>query len=225
MMMKKTCLLLSILGLFSSCIDPTLTIVNDLHVDPETRRVTVYAQTLLEGDILSPPQVDPGECTTAPNGANVCFHPNAVYLNRQGVELGSGDGSGAWWIKHSWILDGEGYFNCEARPQETYDDCADVEGIMLDDGITMKIATLDMVFYNTRKPILDTTPSTYEVVRYENDTEQFRLIFECSETQSAFDGQARPCPDENTDAVGADDIVLHDGYWTAEAKVSELTND
>lgn len=32
------------------------------------------------------------------------------------------DGMAKWWIKHSWILVGEGYENCEARPQEIYDD-------------------------------------------------------------------------------------------------------
>ena len=100
-----------------------VTVINDLHVDVETRRNTVYAQAILNGEVVSPPQVGPGECTTSLAGT-VCYHPNAVYLDGSGSEALESNGTGAWWVKHSWVVDGEGYTNCTlAPPRETYDDC------------------------------------------------------------------------------------------------------
>ena len=86
-----------------------LTVINDMHVDAATNRVTVYAQSRLLGKVVAPPQVGPGECTEGNYGDIVCFHPNAVYLNGSGVELMEADGTGEWWVKHSWILGGDGY--------------------------------------------------------------------------------------------------------------------
>ncbi|MEO1290510.1 MAG: haloalkane dehalogenase, partial [Chloroflexota bacterium] len=92
--------------------------INDVHVDAQTNRVTVYAQNQVMGQIITPPQVGPNECTEMLNGDTVCFHPNAVYLNGSGEELMEADGTGEWWIKHAWTLGGEGYMNCEAVSQE-----------------------------------------------------------------------------------------------------------
>ena len=188
----------------------SITVINDMHVDAATNRVTVYAQTRLLGKVVAPPQVGPGECTESANGDTVCFHPNAVYLNGSGEELMEADGSGDWWIKHSWVLGGEGYENCEARPQENYDDCFWVEGELLEDGLTMKIGGVNLdsgAFFNTRTPIFNKDQITYQVTRFgpkntdpdagEIDltpTEQFVLMWECEEKTSAFDNLARSCP-------------------------------
>jgi hypothetical protein len=209
---------------------PTVTVINDLHVDPETRRVTVYARLMLRGEIISPPQVGPGECTES-RGDTVCFHPNAVYLNGSGEELTEADGSGEWWVKHSWIVDGEGYYNCELRPQESYDDCLDVAGVMLDDGLTLQIGgtTEEGEFFNRRRPLFDTSPVTYEVVRFEpNESdpdgepqEGFTLKFACADEVSAFDGRVRSCPEAGPSGDG-DPLLLHEGYWVVELDPSEF---
>ena len=156
------------------------------------------------GKILSPPQVGPGKCIEAKNDTS-CFHPNAVYLNGSGVELNRSDGDGAWWVKHSWVLGGEGYQNWELKPKKNYGDGHYVDGILLEDGITMKIgAREDSVFtdYNLRMPIIDTTTSrvNYEVIRYENSDETgaveevFKLVWKCKRRKSAFTGDIRTRP-------------------------------
>ena len=181
-----------------------ITVINDVHVDTSTHRVTVYAQSRMLDKILSPPQVGPGKCIEAKNDTS-CFHPNAVYLNGSGVELGRSDGDGAWWVKHSWVLGGEGYQNWELKPKKNYGDGHYVDGILLEDGITMKIgAREDSVFtdYNLRIPIIDTTTSrvNYEVIRYENSDETgaveevFKLVWKCKRRKSAFTGDIRTRP-------------------------------
>ena len=56
-----------------------------------------------------------------------------MYLDGSANEAFESNGTGAWWVKHSWVVDGEGYTNCTlAPPRETYDDCFPVEGILLD---------------------------------------------------------------------------------------------
>jgi hypothetical protein len=188
----------------------SITAINDMHIDAATNRVTVYAQSRILGKVITPPQVSPGECTESINGDTVCFHPNAVYLNGSGEELMEADGTGAWWVKHAWILGGEGYENCELRPQEKYDDCFWVEGELMEDGLTMKIGGVDgdlANFYNTRTPIFNEDEVAYQVIRFgpkntdpdtgEIDltpTEQFVLTWECKEEPSAFDNLARSCP-------------------------------
>ena len=184
------------------------TIINDLHVDADTNRVTVYAQNRVRGRVVAPAQVGPGECTEA-NGQTVCFHPDAVYLNGSGQESMEADGTGGWWVKHSWVLGGEGYDNCELRPAETYDDCFYVEGDLLDDGLTMKIGgeIRGFEFFNTRLPVLRDGDVTYLVTRFgparvdaepgsedASPTVQFVLPLECQETASALDGVTRGCP-------------------------------
>ncbi len=176
-----------------------ITVINDMHIDAATKRVTVYAQMIVNGQILSPPQVEPGECTTLFSGETVCFHPNAVYLNGSGEELTQGGGTGQWWVKHAWTLDGEGHQNWEIEPLEDYGEGMWVDGILLDDGITMKIGDLDNSDtgeYNLRKPLLDTSPVTYTVTRYNaNDELQFVSTFGgCATEISAFDNLARGCP-------------------------------
>lgn len=173
--------------------------INDTHIDAATKRVTVYAQMQVNGQVISPPQVEPNECTALPNGSTVCFHPNAVYLNGSGKELTQGDGTGEWWVKHSWELDGEGYQNWELQPQEDYGEGLWVEGILLQGGITMKIGDLDNSHtgeYNLREPQLDDFPIAYTVTRYDaNDQLQFESTLECTTEKSAFDGLARYCPE------------------------------
>jgi hypothetical protein len=119
------------------------------------------------------------------------------------------DGTGAWWVKHSWVLGGEGYDNCELRPAETYDDCFYVEGDLMEDGLTMKIggAYQGFEFYNTRMPVRTDDGVSYLVTRFgPNDrgpvasgadarpTVQFVLELECREIASALDGVTRSCP-------------------------------
>lgn len=189
-----------------------LTIINDMHIDVATNSVTVYAQSKALGRIVAPPQIGPGECTEDNNGETVCFHPDAVYLNGSGEELMESDGTGEWWVKHAWILGGEGYDNCELRPQKSYDDCAYAEGVLLDDDLTMKVggivdADTGAWMGNHRTPLLDQNPIAYQVTRFEPTNidpnvgeidltlvEGFTLIFECEEEPSAFDNQTRECP-------------------------------
>ena len=176
------------------------TVINDMYVDLETMRITVYAQSRILNNIVSPPQVDPGECAETLIGDVVCHHPNAVYLNGTGEELTSADGTGDWWVKHSWILGGEGYENCPLQPQETYGNCFWVEGELQPDGISMKIGGVEPEFddlFNIRQPLVDRSPVEYEVASYESadvDAAQaFVLTFQCEEAVSAFDGSDRTC--------------------------------
>ena len=182
-----------------------ITVINDMHIDTSTNRVTVYAQSRILGKIVSPPQVGSGKCIETKKDS-LCFHPNAVYLNGSGTELDSSDGSGAWWIKHSWVLGGEGYQNWELKPKKNYGDGQYVEGILLEDGFTMKIGIRkDSVFtdYNLRMPIIDnnTRQVNYQIVRYEfahkNDSileEKFKLVFKCKKRKSPFNNGIRTCP-------------------------------
>jgi len=172
----------------------SMTIVNDMHIDTSTRRATVYAQMQALGQVVSPPQVGPGECSTLPNGEPVCFHPNAVYLNGSGVELDEADGTGEWWVKHSWIVGGDGYQNWELAPKESYGNGAWVEGDLADDGVSMRVSTPNG-FYNIRTPLLDVDPVSYEVIRHgPDDVIDWVTTFECSEQPSALDNTTRPCP-------------------------------
>lgn len=175
-------------------------VINDLHIDAATKRVTVYAQQRINGMVLAPAQVGPGECTTIMTGDTVCYHPNAVYLNGSGEEFLEADGTGAWWVKHSWVLDGEGYQNWELGLEKDYGEGLWVEGILLEDGITMKVGDLDNSdggFYNLRIPLLQNAPVTYGVERYAPPatTPQGTLELNCTTETSAFDGLARSCPE------------------------------
>ena len=183
-----------------------ITVINDMHLDTSSNRVTVYAQSRMLGKIVSPPQVGPGECVETKNGT-LCFHPNAVYLNGSGAELDSSDENGAWWVKHAWVLGGEGYQNWEMKPEKNYDDGNFVEGILLEDGFTMKVGMRkDSVFtdYNLRMPIIDTNTRrvNYKVIRYEfsnkNDSipeEKFKLVWKCKKRKSPFNNDIRTCPE------------------------------
>jgi len=182
-----------------------ITVINDMHIDTSTNRITVYAQSRILGKIVSPPQVGPGKCIETKKDT-FCFHPNAVYLNGSGAEFDRSDGSGAWWVKHSWVLGGEGYQNWEMKPEKNYGDGNYVEGILLEDGFTMKIGIRkDSIFtdYNLRKPIIDTNTKQvdYQVVRYEfshkNDSipeEKFKLVWKCKKMKSPFNNDIRTCP-------------------------------
>ena len=182
-----------------------ITVINDMHIDTSINRVTVYAQSRILGKIVSPPQVGSGKCIETKNDT-LCFHPNAVYLNGSGAELDSSDGNGAWWVKHSWVLGGEGYQNWELKPEKHYGDGHYVEGILLEDGFTMKIGIRkDSVFtdYNLRMPIIDTNTRrvNYKVIRYEfsnkNDSipeEKFKLVWKCKKRKSPFNNDIRNCP-------------------------------
>jgi len=182
--------------------------INDLHVDPQTNRVTVYAQARAFGNVVAPAQVGPGECTEN-DGETVCFHPNAVYLNGSGQELTAADGTGASWIKHSWVLGGEGYENCELKPAETYE-CLWAEGTLLEDGLTMKIGGIGKdgaEHFNTRLPVIRAEEVTYLATRFgptytdpdsgEVDLDPMVLggvTLECQEEPSAFNGETIACP-------------------------------
>ena len=183
-----------------------VTVINDMYVDLDTMRVTVYAQSRILASrlIVSPPQVDPGECEDTLVGDRVCHHPNAVYLNGSGQELETSDGTGEWWVKHSWILGGEGYDNCPIQPQEFYDNCFWVEGEVAEDGVSMQVGGVepgDEDYFNIRGPDLDSSPIEYDLVRFEpaedgsGPVETFTLTWQCEEAVSAFDGSDRTCRD------------------------------
>ena len=102
-------------------------------------------------------------------------------------------------MKHSWILDGEGYQNWELQLEEDYGEGLWVEGILLEDGITMKVGDTDgSDGYNLRRPLLENTPITYSVARFSSPstTPDFALEWECTTETSAFDGLARSCPQQ-----------------------------
>ncbi len=197
-----------------------VTVINDMHIDATTNSVTVYAQSRLMGQVIVPPQVGPGECSETPAGDSVCFHPNAVYLNGTGQELMEADGTGEWWVKHAWILGGEGYLNCELKSQEAYDDCIWAEGELLDDDLSMKIGGLEAgQGFNIRTPLLDEDPIAYQVTRYgpaNRDAEAGAidltptvygvLTMECVEEVSAFDNQTRSCPGSGEGTVKAPQV-------------------
>ena len=182
-----------------------ITVINDMYIDTSTNRVTVYAQSRILGKIVSPPQVGSGKCIETKKDS-LCFHPNAVYLNGSGAELDSSDGSGTWWVKHSWVLGGEGYQNWELKPKKNYGDGQYVEGILLEDGFTMKIGIRkDSIFtdYNLRMPIIvkNTSEVFYKIVRYEspnkNDTipeEKFNLVLKSRKRRSPLNNQIRTRP-------------------------------
>ena len=111
--------------------------------------------------VIVPAQVGPGECTTTLMGDTACYHPNALYLNGSGEEFLQADGSGAWRVKHSWVLGGEGYQNWELILEEDYGEGLWVEGILLGDDTTMNVGDLDDSdggFYNLRRPFCKMTP-------------------------------------------------------------------
>jgi hypothetical protein len=186
------------------------------HVDVPTRRMTVYAQSRLAENtdgtgaevVISPPQLDPGTCGTDPlNGQTVCAHANAVYLKGSGEELATSDGTGAWWVKHSWILDGEGYQNCELMPPPAelldYDsDCVPVIGEWQDDELTMHVGGASpngglLPVYNERRPLLDRDPVPYWINRIDPrpDATAFTIEFACvPDRPSPLDGVALGCP-------------------------------
>jgi len=202
-------------------------VVNDTYYDPETGRMTVYAQTSIANRIIAPVQVGPGECAELPNGTTGCFHPNAVYLNGSGEELMEADGTGEWWVKHSWIVGGEGYENVELGVAEEYESIY-VEGDLLEDG-SIRIGGVgpeDAGYFNIRDPQLDASPYELTVTRYRpaNDDPAAGEIdltpvplpnpqtLQCTEGISALDGSARGCPtvQEEPDDVGNDEVRV--GY-------------
>ena len=95
-----------------------MTVINDMHVDTDTMKITVFAQARVLGRAVSPPQVERGECLEIRGGQTQCHHPNAVYLNGRGERLTASDGTGAWWVEHSWVLGGEGYHDTELMPPQ-----------------------------------------------------------------------------------------------------------
>lgn len=178
-------------------------VINDLHIDPYTKRATIYAQTTLFGKVIAPAQVGPGEYATDKDGNKTAHHPNSVYLNGSGQELSEADGTGEWWVKHSWVIDGEGYVNWELKPEEDYGQGTWVEGILLEDGITMKIGTLntsnsdELWGFNTRVPKFNENKLSYEVIRWEyldnntGPTEIWNMEWHYKTNKSAFDNQSR----------------------------------
>lgn len=104
-------------------------LIHDQRVDESTGRVTVYSQAIPPTFVHSPPQLEPGQCAEDPLGF-VCAHPDAVYLNGSGPQLDSADGTGSWWVKHTWVVDGPGDTHCPVFPaQASYSDCIDAEGV------------------------------------------------------------------------------------------------
>lgn len=175
--------------------DGAVTVINDMHIDVESRSATVYARALIGERIFSPPQVGPGECD-----ATGCFHPNAIYLNGQGEERTRSDGTGGWWVKHAWIVDGADYLNCELPPQQqlSYQGCFPIRGVLQDDGLGIELGHPDGEgpWYNVRTPLLDETTITYTVTRYVpgNPEPVTVLNLRCVEAASPLDDRIRPCP-------------------------------
>ena len=144
-----------------------VTVINDMYVNLDINLITVYAQSRVLGRVIAPEQVGPGESTES-NGETVCFHQDTVYLNGKGQELMEADGTGNWWVKHSWVLDGEGCDYCEQRPAVAYDYCFWFEGNLMDDGLIMNIGGVcfGAENFNARMPVLNGDEVTYLVTHF-----------------------------------------------------------
>lgn len=174
----------------------TIESVADLHVDLETGRFTIYAQTRTSGSngvVVNPPQLGVAECGDDPlTGNYVCGHLNAVYLNGSGQELYVDDGTGAWWVRHSWVDNGAPYLNCPLTSQEFYQ-CVNTTGTIQEDGLTLILDAQGLDNFNERVPMIDQDPITYRLI--ENNPEpQPALFYECRQEASALDNEIRPCP-------------------------------
>jgi hypothetical protein len=115
-----------------------VTMINDIHVEAYTGRVTVYGQVQVRGTIIAPVQAGPGEVAEHFSGNMLGMHPNAVYLNGSGEELAEADGTGTWWVKHP-ILGPEGYYNWVAMTSDYSFGGQYTEGYLLEDGVTMML--------------------------------------------------------------------------------------
>lgn len=76
------------------------------------------------------------------DGTVIGPHPNAVFLNGSGQELDEAEGTGAWWVKHSWVLGGEGYNNWQLSATDYSTGGQLVLGTLLDNGLTMEMRTI-----------------------------------------------------------------------------------
>ena len=103
------------------------------------------------------------------------------------------------------MVRGRGNQNRELKPAKSYGDGHYVEGILLEDGLTMKIgARKESIFtdFNLRRPIIDVTKRQvrYQVARYgiSNQTgspeETFKLVWKCKCRKSPLTGGIRTCP-------------------------------
>ncbi|MEO0341280.1 MAG: hypothetical protein AAF242_18980 [Bacteroidota bacterium] len=176
--------------------------VSDVHIDAATKRITVYAQTIVNGTIYQPAQVGPGGATvTTLTGEIAAYHPNAVYLNGSGKEHLEDVGGGSWWVKHSWVSDGGGYLNWRADQFAIdYGPGFYAESILLADGYTIKVGDLDgdeNGQYNIREVFTTTNPASYHISSFVPfaGIEPVRVLVQlCAENVSSFDGLARYCP-------------------------------
>lgn len=172
--------------------DQTVESIADLHVNLETGRFTIYAQNRMNGAILDPPQLGPLECEQTDQGVTVCYHPNAVYLNGSGQELYTADGTGSWWVRHSWVDGGAPYLNCPLQSAETYD-CINTTGAIQEDGLTKILRAMGIDNFNERVPMIDEDPITYRLIQHTPEP-QPALFYECTQEASALTNEVRPCP-------------------------------
>lgn len=212
-------------------VDPTsgsvVLSVSDVHIDAATTRITVYAQTTVDGIIYQPAQVGPGEDPiTTLTGETAAYHPNAVYLNGSGEEYLEDVGGGSWWVKHSWISDGGSYMNWPlGQFAIDYGPGFNAESILLDDGYTIKVGDLDGDENgqgNIREPILTSNPVSYHVSSFQSfeDTDPVRLLVQvCTEGVSALDGLARFCPASTGDNEPAESFTNEQEVTPTDASV------
>ncbi|MEO1253353.1 MAG: hypothetical protein AAFY41_00525, partial [Bacteroidota bacterium] len=107
-------------------------------------------------------------------------------------------GGGSWWVKHSWVVDGEGYQNWPLDQFAIdYGPGTYAEGILMEDGLSVKIGDLDVSetgSYNIRQPITDTNPVSFHISSYPDagSAEPVSLgVYTITENPSPFDGLAR----------------------------------
>jgi hypothetical protein len=198
-------------------------------------------QQLVEYDSICPNQSkrrsfstctsSPGLTTTTLTGETAGHHPNAVYLNGSGEEYLEDVGGGSWWVKHSWIVDGEGYQNWPlAQTAIDYGPGLPVEGITLEDGITIKIGDLnnsETGQYNIRIPVTDTNPVSYQIYSYPYaDAAQpvALIVFTCTENASPFDGLARSCPTSTGDNPIAEPFQLDENSTPVTFELIEIVS-
>lgn len=180
----------------------SVTVINDVYVEPSTGRVTIYSQSRAFGRAVAPAQIPQGECTVH-DKETYCSHPSAVFLNASGAELKEAKGSGSWWVKQSWELDGEGFYSSEIRPAEAYTQTY-MTGELLEDGLTIKVQSLDRG-YVLRKPVYEKKGIAYEIIGF-SETEQddnppsyeetVRIEWQCKKEKSPLTGETRLCPEQ-----------------------------
>ena len=178
----------------------SVTMINDIYFEPTTRRMTVYTQSRAFGRAVAPAQIPRGDCVIHEN-ETYCSHPSAVYLTGSGKELTDAEGSGSWWMRQSWVVNGEGFTSSEIRPEEHYSSTY-MTAELMEDGLTIKVGNPELGF-SLRRPIYNGKRVIYDFTVYAATAtdsgelsyeESIELQWQCKNEKSPLTGRIRSCP-------------------------------